>query len=339
MAIPVDKLLHGLCEWIKHDEGARLIFLSDILQHVSFTQCDWQALKELCSKYHSILHETTISEAVEMSGSLSLAIVGGYEQDKLWVMSKDKQFKYIDKIPADLYGNQSSICQHMGTGLILTGGLKKDICAVYHAGTKTWTPLTKLQTDRRMHASVCISEKLMLFGGYVSGEWSTSVECLHLEGEIQEWRQSVPIPVTLEFPKLASLGVKAVLMGHDSPEVFWFDTEEETWTQLPPLPEDPGSYFSLAAGKGSIYCAGGNKSLLYVYDVACETWIKLPSPTQLHQDGALIFHQDILYLLGGWESTKIEEYDTMNDVWKVASYKLPISMQYHFAFLIDTPQE
>ena len=56
-----------------------------------------------------------------------------------------------------------------------------------------------------------------------------------------------------------------------------------------------------------------------------------------HYRGALVHHYGKLYLLGGYETDDVTEYDMMSCEWKKSDYKMPVSGLYrHSAFFIDS---
>ena len=74
--------------------------------------------------------------------------------------------------------------------------------------------------------------------------------------------------------------------------------------------------------------------ICWQYNVWTNSWLKLSSPALRHYNGALIFHQNSLLLLGGL-SENIEGYATKANIWAVAPYKLPEKLINHYAFMMD----
>ena len=100
------------------------------------------------------------------------------------------------------------------------------------------------------------------------------------------------------------------------------------------MPQNPGRGFSIAAGNGKLYAVGGKMMSCCQYNISTDSWVKLSSPALRHYDGALMFHQNSLLLLGG-STDNIEGYAVEADIWAVAPYKLPEKLIFHYAFMMD----
>ena len=165
-------------------------------------------------------------------------------------------------------------------------------------------------------------------------EWSTSVEYLNTEHEHGVWQSAPPMPSALEYPKITNIETNVYLMGCNNPVVYLFDVIKKVWSQKAEMPQNPGLAFSIAASNANLYAAGGVRRICWQYNISTDSWAKLSSPALEHYNGALIFHQNSLLLLGGL-TDNTEGYATEKDIWAVAPYKLPERLYCLYAFMMD----
>ena len=143
------------------------------------------------------------------------------------------------------------------------------------------------------------------------------------------------MPSVLAFPKIAELDTSVCLMGNSSRNLYLFDVLKKTWSQKTAMPQNLGGGFSIAAGSGNLYAAGGEMTECWRYTFSSDSWTMLSPPKMGHADGRLIFHQNSLLLLGGVKADHIEGYATEKDIWAVAPYKLPEKLFHHHVFMVD----
>ena len=242
--------------------------------------------------------------------TLTVVVIGGYfqrgEKDyniKGWKLMSETQFVEVTELPDDLLERGPSICHCDWNRLILTGGDGSNDCAMFDMSIKKWKKMKKLKRLRLRHASVCIMQQLFIFGGDMSTrasvEWSTGVEYLNIEQEHGVWQPAPPMPSALAFPKITNLDTNVYLMGDNNPVLYLFDVIKKVWSQKTEMPQNPERGFSIAAGNGSLFAAGGTMKACWKYIISTDSWAKLSSPALKHGYGALIFHQNSLLLLGG----------------------------------------
>ena len=275
-----------------------------------------------------------------------VVVIGGYfkrGEDSYsniegWKLVSETQFVEVTELPADLLESGPSICHYDWNKLILTGGEGTNVCVMFDMSIKKWAKMKNLKRLRLRHASVCILQQLFIFGGDMSTkasmEWSTSVEYLNIEQEHGVWESAPPVPSALEYPKITNLDTNIYLMGDNNSVLYEFDVTKKMWSQKAKMPQNPESFFSIAAGNGKLYAAGGDLKACWQYNISTDSWAKLSSPALEHYNGALIFHQNSLLLLGG-QYDHIEGYATEADIWAVAPYKLPAKLFRHYAFMMD----
>ena len=277
---------------------------------------------------------------------LTVVVIGGaikgsdgfYGNTKGWKLVNETQFMEITEFPSDLLMTGPSICYYDWNKLILTGGHQTDVCVMLDMSAKKFKKMKNLKRQRCGHASVCIMQQLFIFGGDMSTrasvESSTGVEYLNIELEHGVWQSAPPMPSALQHPKITSIETNVYLMGHNNPVLYLFDVMTKLWSRKTEMPQNPLRGFSIAAGKGNLYAAGGQMMACWQYIISTDSWTKLSSPALEHYNGALIFHQNSLLLVGG-QCDHIEGYATEADLWAVAPYKLPKKPAFHSAFMMD----
>ena len=344
-----DNLLTSVLSWISYDKESRKNALDYTSGYMKLKYCKKQFLSESTKQHIDIFKcnpefKSRVAHLLHPK-KLSLVVIGGdvirsgnsvIENTRGWKLESETKFVEITGLPSDLLNNAPSICQYGWNKLILTG-TRKEVCVVFEMSTKKWKKLKDLKKNRVGHASVCVQQELLTFGGMMdlgeSIEWSDSVEFLNVEQD-QEWQKAPPMPSILTHPKVSKEDTDLFLMGDKNPVLYLFDGVRKVWSQIASMPQNPGTRFGIAAGNDSVYATGGVKNICWRYIVSTDTWSKLSSPALVHGYAALIFHRDMLLFLGG-SRVDVEGYDIASDAWVIAPYKMPEELGRHYTFMMD----
>ena len=321
------QILTSVLLWINYDKQSRKKALDYTSVYQRLEECGKQFLTNSAKVHIDIIQSNPEFNRrlthILHPRKLTVVVIGGalkrgendYANENVWNLRSETQFVEIAVRPAKLLGRHPSMWYYDFNKLILTGGHHADICVILDMSTKKWKKMTDLRYPRRSHASVSIFQQLFIFGG--NPEWSTSVEYLNIEQGHGVWRSAPPMPSVLKYPKVTNVGTNVYLMGDKNPVLYLFDVRKKVWRQKAEIPQDPGKGFSIAAGNGSLYAAGGEMKACWKYIISSDSWVKLSSPALKHGYGALIFHQNSLLLLGG-QYDHIEGYAIDGDIWVVA---------------------
>ena len=74
--------------------------------------------------------------------------------------------------------------------------------------------------------------------------------------------------------------------------------------------------------QGKLFAAGGYSKVFMQYNPSTDTWTTLNAPTLNHEFAALVHHGQKLYLLGGSEEDRVEEYDLDTKTWSMCDARL-----------------
>ena len=348
--VSLEQLLTSVFSWINYDKKSRKKTLNYTLGYLKQKECRKQFLTDSAKVHIDIFQSNPefnrrITHILHPR-KLTVVVIGGafkrgevyYGNKNCWNLESETNFDYIAGIPGNLFKRVPGICFYDLNKLILTGGQDSDVCVMLDMSTKIWTKRRNLKVPTCRHASVCILQQLFIFGGDTlmrsPGKWSTNVEFLNIEQQHGEWHAAPPIPSALEYPKITNCDTNVYLMGDNNPVLYLFDVMKKVWSQKSEMPRNPQRGFSIAAGNGNLYAAGGEMKACWKYILSTDSWAKLSSPALAHGRGALIFHQNSLLLLGG-QRDHIEGYATEANIWAVAPYKLPEKLCRHYAFMMD----
>ena len=118
----------------------------------------------------------------------------------------------------------------------------------------------------------------------------------------------------------------------------------QTWNKKSGLGLNPDCV-SLATGAGKVYAVEGSHTGdandVYMYDPPTNRWTSLQSTRHKHINGALVFHNQCLVILGGSRCEEVEQLDLNNyyiDNWYESFITLPEILEHHFAFIMELPQ-
>ena len=348
-----ENLLTAVLSWINYDKESRKKALDYTSGYLELKYCRKQFLTDSANVHIDIFQSNPEFNRrvthILHPRKLTVAVIGGavipgsyrerYVNIKGWKLGSEIEFADITEIHGDLLKNCPSICYYEGTKLILTGGVHTDVCEMFDISTKNWKKMTNLNGFRYHHASVSICQQLFIFGGNIAmgkttPEFSTRVEYLNIEQENGLWQSAKPVPSALAYPKITNIDTNVYLMGEKKTVLYLFDVIKKVCSQKAEMPQYPGRGFSIAAGNGSLFVAGGDKGICWQYNISTNSWAKLSSPSLSHVLGEMIFHQNSLLLLGGF-TEDIEGYAIEKDRWVLAPYKLPEKLAFHSAFMMD----
>ena len=285
--------------------------------------------------------------ASENYENLSLIIVDKSHSHTLSKQNEDNEFVKLASIPEEVcYDIDYSVCQYDDIGIVVSGVTNEDTCMMFNLDQQKWKPIKKLKTTRVGHASICVDGVLMLIGGCNRGNnWQRSMDQLALEShddddDGQDWKAGPDMPKYVLSPKVTKLKTDVFVIGTKG-RLLHLDTKRGEWKQKPTCPvkiakkHDNYYEFSVAAGNGKVYVAGGAYLVNCVYTVETESWVTARAidcwPWYLHYDGTLVFKHDKLLLLGGCWGEKVKEYDTNEDVWKRLDYNCQCYNAHAFA--------
>ena len=345
-----ENLLTSVFSWINYDKKSRKKALEYTSGYLELKECRKEFLTD-SAKIHIDIFQSNPEFNRRVTHilhprKLTVVVIGGLikfgwnyiANQKGWKLATETKFVDITEISGDLLIRFPAICYHDLNKLILTGGFRTDVCVMLDMSSKKWKKIKNLKDPRRDHGSVSILQQLFLFGGDMRMgspmEWVTSVEYLNIEQEHGEWLSAPPMPSALDYPKITKLDTNVYLMGNNNPVLYFFDVIKKVWSQKAAMLQNPRGGFSIAAGNGNVYAAGGEMRICWQYNICTDSWAKLSSPALWHSDGALIFHQNSLLLLGG-SRHDIEGYAIEADLWAVAPYKLPEKLYLPYVFMMD----
>ena len=85
---------------------------------------------------------------------------------------------------------------------------------------------------------------------------------------------------------------------------------------------------------GQLLICGAYCEVLVRYNPPTDTWTTLNEQTLQYYFGALVHHDQKLYLIGGEDQDHVEEYDLRTKVWSVCDMKLPKELCNLHAFAV-----
>ncbi len=103
-----------------------------------------------------------------------------------------------------------------------------------------------------------------------------------------------------------------------------YDPENDSWTELAPLPE-PAHHMMVTAHKGRVFVFGGGPDLswqatssILVYDLATDAWTAAGEMPERRMSGEAVSLGDYIYLVGGTGgTTAMLRYDPAEEAWSV----------------------
>ena len=257
--------------------------------------------------------------------------VNSTSYSECWNLNRNMKFEELCKLPFSFPWH--SACQIPG-GFVATGGVGNNLCAMFILSSKSWKQLEPLPAPRYSHGSVFISRKIYLFGGYVSGALQSSVISLDLNGGI--WDQEPAMPIRVKHPEVARVDSSLFLFDqYDNKQLLQLDMMGKTWSTKASPPQQ--NYYAgarMISVNGQLVVCGGNNQVFDQYSPSTDTWTTRKAPTLKHDLGALVHHEEKLYLIGGCEEDRVEENDLDTNAWSVCDGKIARNMCNIYAFAV-----
>ena len=354
-----DLILSALTQWVSHNEE-RVPFLQDLLHKVHLDRCSAEGIKAVLSSHEALFDKTLqvykvlLKALADISTDNSkariqrLVIIGGREgvnqpNLKCWDVS-ESNIETLFEVSSEKLRDGASVCQ-TEQGFAITGGGKKfDLCFVFIASTRSWLKLQNLLTQRSYHGSVCVKGALYVIGGNIgnSDEPSDSVDFMVMEDG--DWEEGPALPLAVEFSEATNLDDSIYLLEVKSLQLLCLDIDKRVWNKLAKLPvrgANQGAVheISLTSAHGMLFAAGGLIRVCAWYSPATDTWCTGEPPLQIHNYGALAYHNRKLVLLGGHDEVdgtdEVEEYNIEENKWSMCTYKIPKKILFLHAVLLD----
>ena len=371
-AVPRDDVLEAVMKWISHDADNRLQHMKELLHYVHIDKCSSKVIeshktlleKEPCAK--SLLQNLplTADAPKQLVLSRTLCVVGGEDSNTdreasnvCWKIDGEDGVKLCN-ISYEGYATGHSVCKIPG-GFVITGDT---VCMMFNASTQSWLRMPDMLRYRRDHASICLQNKLFVFGGYLDEDSeledvnyddmidncgkTNSVDLLPMSDE--HWQKGPPLPWPQGFLTVADLGSSVYLLDETCNQLLHLNADYKVWSLCAPLPFNTtcntATYgISMTSAHGHLYVCGGHPTGTCAwYRPATDTWCSGQLPLLRHSYGTLVFHNDKLVLMGGSfadGTDGIEEYSIEEDQWSVCNYQMPAKLNGHYGLVLNIPNQ
>ena len=187
---------------------------------------------------------------------------------------------------------------------MVTRGEKNNLCTMFVLSTKSWKQLQPLPVQRDMHGSIFLMGRIFLFGGLVSGLQSSNATSLDVNGG--EWNKEPDIPITMRLPDVACLDSSIFLLdSFDTSKLLQLNIMTKTWSTKAKPPTKKNYWGArMILINGQLLISGSKHSVFAQYNPFTDTWTTGNVPTLQHYFGALVHHNQKLYLIGGEEDDR-----------------------------------
>ena len=197
--------------------------------------------------------------------------------------------------------------------------------------------------NRCGHGSICVKQKLYVFGGKIPSYDIKSKSVYMLAPNNATWQPGPYLPFDVKFPKVAEIDNSVYLLDETSTQLVQLDEESRRWKKRASLPWKEPDYHevSMTSAKGQLYVAGGHNKVFAYYKPCIDTWCFAKRPLQRHKYGSLVYHKDKLILLGGnfrEGYNGVEEYSFEEGTWSLCSYKVPSGLFNHCGLVLNVPK-
>ena len=353
-----DDLLEATMNWVDHKHKSRQDHILDMLEKIDLTRCSVECLSMVADEHKDLLYAQPAAQGKLMKSLIQIAsqesgkirkkkneygnndamiiVISGHEgagnftaMTDCWHLDKNINFVKLSKLAISFPWH--SVCQIPGW-FVVTGGERNKLCAMFILSSKSWKQLDPLPAPRDCHGSIYMRGKLYLFGSHSSKSRSSSVS-LDLKG--RKWSQEQDVPIAVRNPEVTSVDSSIYLFdSFGRNELLKLDMMTKSWSIKAQPPQQNYWGARMISVNGQLLICGGRNKVFVQYNPSADSWAMLHAPALEHQLGALVHHDQKVYLIGGADEDRVEEYDLGTKAWSVCDVKLSTKMLNLYAFAI-----
>ena len=349
-----DDVLEGTFGWISHQPDQRVEDMEDLLKKIQLLNCSGECLHQELKLNEALLdRQPTVYKLLtqnlatigaqagrrkrrERKGrrNVRVLVISGNGNEDIWELDSSAQFVKLSKLPECL--KWLSVCR-TPDGFAVTGGVGSVICSKYVLATNSWVKLEPLPVVRYEHGSVCFSGRIFVLGGLVSGKKSSSVQSLHLVEVGGKWTDEPNIPQTVSYPAVASVASSIFLLDIYTGKLLHLDVTKKVWSYRQSIPGRRCVGVRMIAVDDDLLVAGGNsvKRTFARYNPSTDTWTTGNHPALIHDFGALVYSSGRVYVIGGRNEDRIEEFNLSNESWSECAVKVPKKIHNLYAVVLN----
>ena len=343
-----DDVLEATFGWVNHRPSQRVDDMEDLLKKIELLKCSAECLQDEMKTHETLLdsrplvYKLLATTAVQAGGrkrrgrkgrrKARVIVTGGNNNKDVWELDSSMQLVKLCTLPMET--TWFSVCA-TPDGFAVTGGYPSTVCSMYILDSNSWVQLKPLPVQRYQHGSVYFCSKIFVFSGVVAEIQSTSVQSLFLDGG--DWSNEPSIPRTANHPAVACAHNSIFLLDIDSNELLQLDLDKNVWNRKKNIPGENNKYDGtrMISIDDELFVAGGLHKVFARYNPSTDMWSTGSIPTLQHRFGALVCNNGKVYLIGGQNADRVEEYSLDNDSWSVCDFKVPMKLWYLFAVAFD----
>ncbi|XP_033117321.1 kelch-like protein 11 [Anneissia japonica] len=287
-----ETIYNTILKWVKHDSNSRKQYFAPLLKHVRLAQLNRTFLIKNVEKEELVLAsqdcrdlvadakrqtDTTrtsycgdspvlkprkgkLTDVVVITGGVS--DLGPSHYCYVYILHENRWTHLPDLPINELRFHASAV---LDGKMYIAGGTSSGLISsrvhCYDTNTNCWYNVESLQTPREYLSLVACNGRLYAMGGIKWDRVLQTVECF--DPEMEEWKSATPMTKGRYGMHMAVLDDRYIyaIGGRDEhrrpvPSVERYDTETDTWFQLPSIPLDRDNFWDfpvVEAHKGKIY--------------------------------------------------------------------------------------
>ena len=207
-------------------------------------------------------------------------------------------------------------------------------CAVSFAQDfSNWEQRANMGEAAAGFGSICIDDKIYVFGGYNSSEEIISKLQVY-DSDSDTWTEKTSMPTPRRNACIAQVNGIIYAIG-GSVDIYSkvtnvneaYDPVSDTWQTKKSMPVSLGQC-ATAVYDNKIYVFGGYKdngseNTVFVYDTLTDTWTTKSSMPTPRKCATAVVANNLIYVMGGWNGATtyntVEAYDPLTDKWSTVA--------------------
>ena len=349
-----DDMLEATTNWVACKTETRQGYIKDMLEKIDLTSCSIERIDSEMDKHKNLMYsqqaalEKLTKSLIQIANQGPCGIRRKHERERMITVISgqegvdnahndcwhlDKSMNFVDFLKLPFSFPWHSVCSIRG-GFVVSGGEESTCCTMFILASKCRKQLQSLPASRYRHGSILTCGKIYLIGGRTPTSYLASVISLELEGG--NWNKESDVPGTPRgvavSPEVAWVNFSIFLLTcYNTCQLLQFNVKTSTWSIKATLPQKYSTGPRMISVKDRLLVTGGKKNVFAWYDPSTDTWTTGNQPTIQHHLGALVHHNQKVYLIGGEKEDRIEEYDLDTESWSVCNFRLPKRLQNLYA--------
>ena len=283
----------------------------------------WVAFKrdrrEFCQKLLNIIPDNA-NQKSDIEINPRLVLLGGHQNNQCWEFNPPSGLRKIAELPEKYLIHGTSFCA-MPNGFALTGGQNSKGCMQFSIQNGKWLEMRDMLQARYSHSSVYCRGCIWVFGGFIDGQESKSVQ--YLDVKTERWHEAPDLPNAVQHPEVITYKKEVYLFYPCDNRLIRLNLDNKVQREMSPMPGNSAIGARMIQAGDLICVAGGRNKVNSWYKPSTNIWSQESKPALDHCFPGVLYKDNRIFIIGGMMQSKIESFDIEKKVWSISDFQMP----------------